>query len=69
MFPYKWFDNILKLNETELPPKEAFYSSLTGKGIRDKNYDHAKKVWKTFGMKTMRDYHDFYCMVDTSSDR
>ena len=65
MFPYEWFDNILKLNETELPPKAAFYSSLTGKGISDEDYDYAKKVWKTFGMKTMRDYHDFYCMVDT----
>ena len=29
VFPYEWFDDIEKLNETEFPPIEAFYSSLT----------------------------------------
>ena len=64
VFPYENFDHIKDLDKTELPPKEAFYSSLTGKGISDEDYDHAKKVWKVFGMTTFRDYHDFYCMVD-----
>ena len=27
IFPYEWFDSMDKLNNTELPPKEAFYSS------------------------------------------
>ena len=65
VFPYEWFDSIEKLNETELPPIEAFYSSLTGEGISEADYEHAKKIWKTFDFKTMRDYHDFYCMIDT----
>ena len=25
VFPYEWFDGIDELNETSLPPKEAFY--------------------------------------------
>lgn len=25
VFPYEWLDNIGKLDETALPPKEAFY--------------------------------------------
>ena len=29
VFPYDWFDSFEKLNATELPPKEAFYSKLT----------------------------------------
>ena len=37
-----------KLKETQLPPKEAFYSRLNDEGISDENYTHAKKVWKTF---------------------
>ncbi|KAJ8300475.1 hypothetical protein KUTeg_021994 [Tegillarca granosa] len=27
-FPYEWFDDISKLNHTELPPHDSFYSSL-----------------------------------------
>lgn len=29
-FPYEWFTSVDKLNETALPPPEAFYSSLKG---------------------------------------
>ena len=44
----------------ELPSKEKFYSSLTGKKISDKEYGHVLKVSNKFEMKTMKDYHDFY---------
>ena len=53
-----------RLDETKLPPKEAFYSKLTGEGISDEDYEHAKKVWKVFGMKTLQDYHDLYNVTD-----
>ena len=65
VFPYEWFDDIEKLDETKLPRIEEFYSSLTGESISEEDYEHAKKVWRVFGFKTMRDYLDFYCMVDT----
>ena len=64
MFPYDYFDRIDKLNETQLPPKEEFKSILNNQDISDEDYEHAKKVWKTFGMKTMRDYHDLYLKTD-----
>ena len=32
-----------KLKETQVPPKEAFYSRLNDEGISDYNYAHAKK--------------------------
>lgn len=64
VFLYEWFDDIEKLNETQLPPIEAFFSTLKGEGISEEDYEHAKKVWDVFGMKIMRDYHDLYCMVD-----
>ena len=63
--PCEWFNSIKNLDETELPPIEEFYSSLTGETISEEDCCHAKKVWEKFEMKTMRDYHDFYCMVDT----
>lgn len=60
VYPYEWMDSLDKLNETELPQIDAFYSTLSGEGISDDDYEHAKKVWKTFDMKTFRDYHDLY---------
>ena len=29
-----------KIDETRIPPKEAFYSELTDKGITDEDYQH-----------------------------
>ena len=44
----------------ELPSKEKFYSSLTGKKISNKEYDYVLKVWNKFEMKTSKDYHHLY---------
>ena len=51
--------NFEKFKE-ELPSKEKFYSSLTGKKICGKEYEHVLKVWNKSEMKTMKDYHDLY---------
>ena len=44
----------------QLPSKEKFYSSLTGKKVSNKEYEHVLKVWNKFEMKKMKDYHDLY---------
>ena len=59
-FPYEYLDSIEKLKDPKLPPLKAFYSKLTGRGITEKNYNHALNVWKTFNMKTLKDYLKFY---------
>ena len=64
VYPYEWLNSIDRLNETELPPIEAFFSTLNGEDITEKDYKHAQNVWKTFEMKTMRDYHDLYNTSD-----
>ena len=64
VFFYDYFDSFDKLNETELPKKEAFYSKLNDEHITEDDYQHAKKVWETFNMKTIRDYHDIYLKSD-----
>ena len=53
-----------KLDEAILPPKEAFYSKLTGEGITDEDYQHAQTVWKKFDIVSMKDYHNLYNMYD-----
>ena len=57
-------NSLEKLKETKLPPKEAFYSRLNDKGISDEDYQHARKVWETFEMKNLEDYHNLYNQVD-----
>jgi len=54
VYPYEYMDSVKKLDETAVPPKQAFYSKLSGEGIGDEDYDHAQKVWKEFGMKSLR---------------
>ena len=63
-FPYDYMDNIEKLKDTKPPPKEAFYSKLTGKGINNYNYNHVLNVWKTFKMKTFKEYLELYNISD-----
>ena len=64
VFPYDWFDSLEKLNETQFPPKEEFYSRLNDSEISDSDCEHAQKVWNHFGMKTFREYHDLYLKTD-----
>ena len=56
--------------EEKFPSKETFYSSLTGKEISDKDYEHALKVWNACEMKTTKNDHNFYlkCNVLLSVD-
>ena len=63
-FPYDYMDNIEKLKDTKPPPQEAFYSKLTGKGINNYNYNHVLNVWKTFKMKTFKEYLEIYNITD-----
>ena len=64
VYPYDYMDSLEKLKETKLPPKKAFYSKLNDEDIKDEDYLHAQKVWKTFKMKTLKDYHNLYNQVD-----
>ena len=57
-------DSFQKFGDQQLPSKEEFYSILTDEGISDEQYTHAQKVWDTFIIKTMGDYHDLYPQSD-----
>ena len=63
-FPYDYMDDIEKLKDTKPPPQKAFYSKLTGKGINNYNYQHVLNVWKTWKMKTLKDYLELYNECD-----
>ena len=40
VFPYDYVSSIEKLAETQLPPKEEFYSKLNDEDIKDDDYQH-----------------------------
>ena len=63
-YPYEYMDSEEKFNDTKIPPREAFYSKLSGKGITEKDYKHAWNVWNTFNMKTFKEYHELYNETD-----
>ena len=63
-YPYEYMDSEEKFNDTKLPPREAFYSRLSGKGITEKDYEHARNVWNSFKMKTFKEYHELYNITD-----
>ncbi|WAR16232.1 LOW QUALITY PROTEIN: hypothetical protein MAR_030826 [Mya arenaria] len=64
VYPYDYVDGLEKLAETQLPPKNEFYSKLSGDDISDEDYVHAQQVWKEFKCKIMRDYHNLYLTSD-----
>ena len=49
-----------KFQETKLPPKEAFHSKLNMTGVKDEDYEHARKVWREFEIKNLGKYHDLF---------
>ena len=63
-YPYEYIDTEEKFNDTKLPPREAFYSKLSGRGIKEKDYNHAWNVWNSFKMKTFKEYHELYNITD-----
>ena len=64
VYPYYFMDSFEKFDQTELPTKEQFYSILNNQHIMNNEYNHARKVWKTFNIKTMGEYHDLYLKSD-----
>ena len=60
VYPYDYMSSFERLSETCLPSIECWYSRLNDSNISEDDFKHANKVWDTFQMKTMRDYHDLY---------
>ena len=65
VYPYEYMDSWEKFDETTIPPKEAFSSTLNLEGISDEDYGHVQKVWGVFEIKNRGEYHDLYVQSDT----
>ena len=65
VYPYEYMDNWERFDETSLPNKESFYSSLNMENIDDIDYRHGNNVFKRFKVKNLGEYHDLSLQIDT----
>ena len=66
VYPYEYMDSWEKFLEPQLPPLEAFYSTLNECGINTEDYQRAQEVWKKYDCKNLGDYHDIYLYSDVT---
>ena len=64
VYPYEYFDKFERFNETKLPEKEKYYSTLSKRDITDEEYEFAKEVWEKFKLKNLGELHDLYMNTD-----
>ena len=64
VYPYEYMDEWKKFNEDKLPDKELFYSELNKEHITNEDCAHAQKVWDTFNINNLSEYHDLYVQSD-----
>ncbi|XP_069957694.1 uncharacterized protein [Cherax quadricarinatus] len=64
VFPYEYCSSPERLEEKTLPPKRAFYSSLSKKHISQEEFDHAHLVWEKTACQTLGDYLLVYLSCD-----
>ena len=62
VFPNEYFDSREKLKETQLPPKEKFFSTLNT--VSGEDCEHAQRVWSEFKCKNFIDYAHLYMKTD-----
>ena len=60
IYLYEYMDGWERFNETSLPVKRKFYSSLNMEKITNADYRQAKKARRNFEISDLRDYHDLY---------
>ena len=51
-------------DDTNLPPKETFYSKLADEGITCEDYQRSQTVWKEFNIVSMKDCHNLHNLSD-----
>ena len=66
IYPYEYMNSWKRFNETELPSKDNFYSTLNLEDISYDDYAHAINVWNTFNISNLGEYHDLYIKLDTA---
>jgi len=62
--PYEWLDSLEKLNYLEIPPHEAFFSTLTQSTISVEGYNLVVTIWNEKKWTSVRNLLIFYNLID-----
>jgi hypothetical protein len=63
-FPYDFFNTYDTINNTELPPNEAFFNKLKSKNITNEEFNVCVNAWKHNNMTTFKDFLEWYSNLD-----
>ena len=64
IYPYEYMSSWDKFEESQLPPIEAFSSSLNMFNVSEGDYEHGQRVWKEVRIHNLGEYHDLYLRTD-----
>ena len=64
MFSYEHVKTFATLHEQQLPPHEAFHSSLTGETFSEDDYGSPQSVWLELSCHSLREYMQLYLTTD-----
>ena len=64
IYPYEYMSSWDNFADTQLPHMEASYSNLNMFNISNDDYQHAQKVWSTFSINNLGEYHNLYLKTD-----
>lgn len=64
VYPYEYMDSEDRMEEKELPPREAFWSNLTNKMPKQKHYARALWMFDVFGCRNLAEYTLLYVKLD-----
>ena len=65
VYPYDCIDDWDRFKETQLPLMEDFHNTLNQTDITKEDYENEQKVWNTFNIKNLGEYHDLCVQSDT----
>ena len=66
-FRYEWMTSLEKVNVSQLPPHEVFYSTLKNGNISAEDYQLCQKVWEDNNMTTMKEFLTWYNNKDVEA--
>lgn len=55
VYPYEYMNSLERCQEPQLPPKDAFYSSLIEQDISEIDYTHVQRLFNHLNMTDLRD--------------
>lgn len=64
IYCYDYVNSFERYNDMCLPERNCFFNKMTSEEISEKDYEHAKTIWKEFQIQDLGQYTDLYLKCD-----